>query len=186
MVNLDSEQLFASKEEEDQVDFSWLDKFVIDRGAVWKKYFDFFMIVVTTQNIFQNGYYAAFGLPQSSTEITVDIMTEMAFLLDIFFCFCQEYLDEESYLVVTDFRSISKHYLSHGFLQDFIAFFPIDYLIISEKSQGLGSINKLRLLRGLKCLRIPRLFNILNVEKLREALNSYYGEALKKAVDEND
>lgn len=117
------------KPDENEVDFSWLDRFVIKRDTLWKKYFDVFMLLITCYNIFQNGYYAAFGLPNSPSAITADIITELAFLMDIFFCFCLEYLDEESYLVVTDFKSISKHYLRKGFLSDFIAFFPVDYLV---------------------------------------------------------
>jgi hypothetical protein len=38
--------------------------------------------------------------------------------------FCQEYMDEETYNVVSNFKQIAKHYAKSVFIFDFIAWMP--------------------------------------------------------------
>ena len=75
-------------------------RFVIRIDSSWKGVFDFLMLLVSCQNIFANSYYAAFGLPTYSAFNIVDYIIEFLFMCDLLFCFCQEYLDEETYSVV--------------------------------------------------------------------------------------
>lgn len=120
----------------------------------------------------------------------MDSAVESIFWLDMIFSFFEEYLDEETFLIVTDFKSISRHYLRSVFIFDFTACFPVEYLFSSRWHTGrqvsLAGSNKLRLLRVLKLLRIPRLTQLLNVEKFKELLNTYYGNRLKAAVAASD
>ena len=51
----------------------------------------------------------------------------------MFFCFCQEYMDEETYNVVSGLKQIAKHYVKESFIFDFIAWFPFSWFI-SERN----------------------------------------------------
>ena len=152
--------------------------------------FDLAVMFASCYSIFTNAYFAVFGLPMKPVEIIGDSIVEAVFWLDMIFSFFEEYLDEETYLIVTDFKSISRHYVRSVFLFDFTACFPIEYLFSARWETGprvgLAGSNKLRLLRVLKLLRIPRLSQLLNVEKFKELLNTYYGNRLKVAVTQND
>jgi len=62
------------------------------------------MMITSVYNIFANAQYAAFGAPDSLIEIIVDYFVESLFLFDMVFCFFQEYMDEETYKVVRNFK----------------------------------------------------------------------------------
>ena len=53
-----------------------------------------------------------------------DFTVEYLFLADMVFMFCQEYMDEETYNVVSNFKQIAKHYAKSVFIFDFIAWMP--------------------------------------------------------------
>lgn len=83
------------------------------------------MLFVSCYNIFMNAYYSAFGIPIEDYFIWVDNFVESLFFCDLIFCFCQEYLDEETYSLVTNIKLIAKHYLKKTFIVDFVACLPI-------------------------------------------------------------
>ena len=43
-----------------------------------------------------------------------------------------------------------------------------------------------RMYKMLKFLRIPRLFELLNVDRVKQSITDYYSKRLEKAVQEND
>ena len=43
-----------------------------------------------------------------------------------------------------------------------------------------------RMYKMLKFLRIPRLFDLLDVDRVKQSITNYYSEKLLKAVQEND
>lgn len=108
---------------------------------------------------------------------TIDISIEGLFLLDFIFCFCQQYKDEETYTVVTNIKQIAIHYVKGSCLFDLIAIIPFDQFL-----QG----PKMRLLRLLKLLRVPRLFELLNVERIKHMITDYYNKRLRESVAEGD
>jgi len=62
-------------------------------------------MLVSIQNIFFNAYYAGFGVPKDySTSYWFDMAVEYLFLFDMIFMFCTEYMDEETYNVVSNFK----------------------------------------------------------------------------------
>ena len=94
---------------------------------------------------------------------------ESLFFIDIIMCFCQEYLDEETYSVVSELKLIAKHYLMRSFIFDFLAWIPFDLIIdINEENE------KVRLLRIFKLLRLPRLMELLNVERVKQIVTNHY------------
>lgn len=106
-------------------DLAFLDKFVIKKDSTWKGIFDFMMMVMSVYNIFGNAYYSAFGAPAEPVYMAIDLAVEAMFFADMIFCFCQEYMDEETYNIVSSFKKIAKHYAKKSFIFDFIAWFPV-------------------------------------------------------------
>ena len=60
------------------------------------------MLFVSCYNIFVNAYYSAFGIPDTKSFVIVDNLVEGLFICDLIFCFCQEYLDNESGVYISD------------------------------------------------------------------------------------
>ena len=111
-------------------DLAFLDKLVISKESGWKSLFDLIMMLVSIQNIFFNAFYAGFGVPETySISYFVDKTFETLFLFDMMFCFCQEYMDEETYNIVSNFKLIAKHYAKSSFIFDFIAWMPFASLV---------------------------------------------------------
>ena len=122
ITGMGSDSLESAYKKRDDLDF--LNKFVIRKDSTWKGVFDIVMMFTSCFNIFGNAYYAAFGVPTTSTEIILDNFIEVLFLMDMIFCFCQEYMDEETYNIVSSLKQIAKHYAKKSFIFDFIAWFP--------------------------------------------------------------
>jgi hypothetical protein len=127
---------------------------VIKKDSTWKGIFDLTLLLISCYNIFSNAFYSAFGIPESIYFTVIDNFVEGLFWFDLIFCFCQEYLDEETYTIVSDIKRISKHYLTGTFFIDLLACLPIENIRgINEESVGF----EMRLFRLLKLLRFPRL-----------------------------
>ena len=156
---------------------NFFNRFVISIDSTWKGYFDFLMLFVSCENTIIQAYYAAFGLPTTTTANIIDLSIEGLFLLDFFFCFCQQYKDEETQSIVTDIKAIAIHYFKGSCIFDLIAIIPFDMFVPSETP---------RLFRVLKLLRVPRLFALLNVERIKAQVSSYFNKRLQKAVEEGD
>lgn len=61
----------------------------------------------------------------------------------------------------------------NGFIFDFIAWVPIDLILIRNETAPI------HLFRILKMLRIPKLVEILDVEKFKQILFAFFNEKLK-------
>ena len=145
--------------------------------------FDLLMMFASCFNIFGNAYYSAFGVPASTYNIILDMLIETLFLFDMCFCFCQEYMDEETYNVVSGLKQIAKHYFKKSFIFDFIAWFPFGSLI----GYGDPSYEKTeRLFRVFRLLRLPRLAQLVDTENFKSIVYSFYNDKLNTAVLEND
>ena len=82
--------------------------------------------------------------------------------MDLLFCFFHEYKDEESYTIVSDVKAIAKHYAKNSFIFDLLAIIPFQELFDSIEHVH-NPKEKMRLLKLIKLLRVPRLFELLNV-----------------------
>lgn len=80
---------------------NFFDILVIKKDSSWKGAFDILMLFVSCYNIFVNAYYSAFGIPNTESFVIIDNFVEGLFICDLVFCFCQEYLDEETYSLVS-------------------------------------------------------------------------------------
>lgn len=116
----------------------------------------------------------------------LDYSIEVLFAFDLFFCFCQEYKDEETYTIVSDIKMIAKHYAKGSFIFDLLANIPFELLFTGRKSQVNAGSDKSRLYRLLKLFRVPRLFELLNVDRIKSTITEYYNKIFQKAVEAND
>jgi hypothetical protein len=132
-------------------------------------------------NVFTNAYYAAYKIPDSEKEIMRDQFVEVLFFIDMIFCFFQEFKDDETFKIETKFKSIAKEYGKKRFVFDFLAWLPVDLIILQLKLNNHH--DKFHLVRLLKMFRLPRLAELLDVEKFRSIVNNYYQNQLDKSVE---
>ena len=114
----------------------------------------------------------------------MDYAIEVLFAFDLCFCFCQEYKDEETYTIVSDIKLIAKHYAKGSFFFDLLANIPFE-LIISRGGKNTSS-DRSRLYRLLKLFRVPRLFELLNVDRIKSTIYEHYNKIFLKAVESCD
>ena len=158
---------------DDPNNVSWMRYVVIPEDAEWKSYFDMIMLVCACENTIFQAYYSAFGLPDTPAENIIDAAVEGLFLLDLIFCFCQQYRDGEKQTNVSDLKMIAIHYLKGNFIFDAIAIIPFDMFLTGSK---------IRLYRLLKMLRVPRMVELIDVDRVKALVNNYVNKRLKRAV----
>jgi hypothetical protein len=147
-----------------------LDGYVIKADRGWKRVFDVALLVCAVYNVFANAYYAAFRPPLRTYEFVLDLGMEVVFLLDMLFCFFQEFVDEETWHLVSKFKPIALRYAGSTLVFDLVAWIPYDYIFFPETMHTTD----LKLLRLAKLLRIPRMLAVLDNEKFRGLLSRYY------------
>jgi hypothetical protein len=113
-----------------------------------------------------------------------DYSIEALFIMDFLFCFCQEYKDLETYIVVSDIKKIAKNYMKGSCVFDFLANIPFELLLYNPNTHE--GENKTRLFRLFKLFRVPRLFALLNVNRVKQIIGDHYQKKLDKAVLNND
>jgi len=64
------------------------------------------MLVISVCNIYGNAYLACFQTTVAETMwfMIMDNLFEFLYFIDMTCCFCQEYLDEETFTEVTDVK----------------------------------------------------------------------------------
>ena len=101
-----------------------------------------------------------------------NFVVEQLFLVDLLFCFVQEYQDEETYALVSDIKKIAMQYLRGNFIFDLLAYLPFGEFFADETS------DKARLYRLFKLLRLPRLKQLIQVENFRAVIIAMYKQQL--------
>ena len=86
------------------------------------------LIIASAYNVYVNAHFATFGSPKAD-DLIIDFFVEFLFVLDMIFCFFQEYKDGETYHMVSSFKDIAMHYLKKSFFFDFIAIIPFDLML---------------------------------------------------------
>lgn len=141
------------------------------------------MIIISVYTVFGNAYVSAFGVPTDLWYVYFDIFVEGMFFFDIIFSFFQEYMDEETFVLQKRFRIIAKHYLRRSFIFDLIAWIPISLILDKNYPHYPFYYRACHLL---KLFRLPRLAQLLDVDKCKSLLNEYYNKKLNKSVQQNN
>ena len=76
---------------------------------------------------------------------------------------------------MSDIKKIAKHYLKGSCIFDLLANIPFEILFGYEGEKS-------RLYRLFKLLRVPRLFELLNVDQIKSRLKDIYSNRLMKAM----
>lgn len=88
------------------------------------------MLFASCENVFSQAYQAAFGATSNQLQESIELyIIEGLFFLDLIFCFFQEYKDEESYTIISNFKQIAKHYAKGSFVFDLMAIIPFQEII---------------------------------------------------------
>ena len=114
------------KDNSSNQDLAFLNRLLIKKDSTWKGAFDIIMLIVSCYNVFGNAFYAAFGMPDLLWLIIFDNFVEVLFLMDLFCCFCEEYMDEETFTYVSEVKKIALHYLKSSFIFDVLAILPFE------------------------------------------------------------
>ena len=91
--------------------------------------------------------------------------------------------------MVSDFKKIAKHYLKGSCIFDLLANIPFElFFTLGQDGKAIGgdAEKASRMFKMIKFFRIPRLFELLNVDRVKSSINDYYNKGLQKAVQEND
>jgi len=112
--------------------------------------------------------------------VILDIVVEGLFYLDFIFCFCQEYYDVDEHKVIDNLTKIAKHYVFKGScIFDLLACIPFSYINRHDSNQG-------RIYKLFKLLRVPRLFDFLDTDNVKNIIKGYYHNQLTNAVIKHD
>ena len=158
------------------------DKFVIPLESPWKANFDNLLILASCINVFTQGFYSAFGNPQDTSSIVLEYLTEVLFSLDLIFCFCQEFNDTETYSLISDIKTIAVNYAKGSFFFDLLAILPFHIFLRGTMSSEMYK-EKSRLFKLFKLLRVPRLIELLNVDRVKKSVKVYYQKQLESNLE---
>jgi hypothetical protein len=85
------------------------------------------MIFCSIYNVLSNAYYSAMKTNYNKFEVIMNLIIESLFLLDIIFCFFNEFKDSETFELVDQFKPIAISYIKKSFFFDLIAWIPFEY-----------------------------------------------------------
>ena len=77
-------------------------------------------------------------------------------------------------MLVSEFKKIAKHYLKNNFIFDILAWIPFEYIFPSHSA---------RLWRLLKILRMPKLADLLDVEKIKQIVSKYFEKKILSEIE---
>ena len=91
--------------------------------------------------------------------------------------------------MISDIKKIAKHYLKGSCIFDFLAIVPFELIFtIGTNRQTIGkdAEKASRMFKMIKFFRIPRLFELLNVDRVKSSISDYFNKNLREAVQKND
>ena len=138
------------------------DCFIISQKNKPYQLFEMFVSLLCMLSSFNYAYLAAFRMHKELNEtiMSIWILYELIFFLDIILQFLLEFTSETSSIPVRDLEKIAWNYIYNGFVTDFIAIIPLQIIQLKNNRQNLFFLIKLiRLEKGL------RLFDVTDIMK---------------------
>jgi hypothetical protein len=91
---------------------------------------------------------------------------------------CMEYIDDETYEVVSDQVKILKNYVySYNFVLQFIALIPFQYTPIFEGDKGSCNILLIKVF-----FRMPRMYHVVNPLFFYKMISRYLNNKILKSI----
>ncbi|CAH2077177.1 unnamed protein product [Thlaspi arvense] len=123
-----------------------------------------FLVILVGYSAWASLFELAFEKAAEGSFLTVDLVVDFFFAVDIILTFFVAYLDKSTYLIIDDHKLIAKRYLkSVSFVMDVASTLPIQFIYKSitgnaGRGQAFGFLNLLRLWR---LRRVAELFKRL-------------------------
>lgn len=110
--------------------------------------------------------------PEPGTLLfTIDLCVWSFFCVDLFVQMHTYYLSGRTGLWVSDMTKIRARYFRSWFIVDFVAVFPVDYLLRLLHYHGGAEANSFRMLRLARLLRYLRLLKLMNFSRAGAVLD---------------
>lgn len=120
-------------------------------------------------------FYTMFSVPvqiafadepdAGSFHFVVDLLVWAFFCLDLFVQMHTYYISGRSGLYVSDMTKVRARYFRSWFIVDFVAVFPVDYLLRVIQWHNGAEANSFRMLRLARLLRYLRLLKLMNFQR---------------------
>lgn len=143
-------------------------KYIIHPASPWKVSWDCLVCLVIVFTCVVIPYRLCFDVPNDVTWLTLDIVGDSIFAIDIVLNFLTAYEIAQSTTKTVyerDIKKIVDHYIySRWFFIDVVSTVPFDYIIegvlLTSKNKGLKSLRTIRIVRLTRLLKISRSFKL--------------------------
>eukprot|EP01047_Picozoa_sp_COSAG01_P020529 COSAG01_NODE_1170_length_11406_cov_17.917662_8_plen_698_part_00 len=142
-----------------------------------RKYYDLVQVVLLMYTLFMVPLRIAFGDEPRKDEVGywVDLGVDFFFLVDLFVQMHTYYMSGRTGEWIGSFAKIRARYFRSWFVVDFVAVFPVDYIVrLSHASQQTAADSRgLRMLRLTRLLRYARLLKLMNLKRVTSIIEAY-------------
>ncbi len=139
--------------------------FIILPNDCWKLRWDLFISLLIVATAIYTPYRLAYIDVESVGWMTLEIVVDLFFLLDIIFTFFSAYYDSTDVLIDSR-RRIACNYLRGWLWVDFISIFPVS-LILDQTTQVNDLARVARLSRLYRLIKMIKLLRMMRIVKQR-------------------
>eukprot|EP01043_Picozoa_sp_COSAG02_P072396 COSAG02_NODE_13627_length_1370_cov_1.641227_3_plen_315_part_01 len=139
------------------------------------------LLYIAIMTPLREGYGVSVVMPSAanpccSGSFVSELLIDLYFVVDIVLNFRTAFHDDDGELVI-DQRKVTRHYLKHWFLLDFLSILPVSYIgmIVQARRSGPSTSNDETdgRLKFMKMLRLFRLAKMLRLARLKRLLERY-------------
>ena len=153
-------------------------KLLIEHDSTWKSVFDIIVLIMVNISSIIILYEFCFkeneNQQRSITYYILHYGVEFFFAIFIILQFFQKYQEPATLLIITDFKKIAIRYIKRWFFIDILSIIPFEFFISSDNS-------KLKYLKMLRFLRLPKFIQTIDVKRFDNLASSF----LTKGESEN-
>ena len=113
--------------------------------------------------------------PSDSVAFWADVTVDVFFAVDLFVQMHTYYMSGRTGEWVGSFPKIRARYFRSWFIVDFVAVFPVDYIVraMERNQQTAADSRSLRMLRLARLLRYARLLKLMNLKRVTGIMETY-------------
>ena len=140
-----------------------------------RKIYDMFQLVLLFYTLFAVPVQVAFADEPATWSLVfcIDFAVWLFFTVDLFIQMHTYYLSGRTGQWVSDPTKVRARYFRTWFIVDFVAVFPVDYILRIIDWHSGGEANSLRMLRLARLLRYLRLLKLANMSRAAAVMEVY-------------